>query len=185
MKTSRRNRIPKRFTLVSDLPATWDELCALRPPRPIRNEKDYDRAGLIVNTLAVMETRTPDQEDYLDVMAALFESYDRVHHAIDTSDLAPLDMLRFLVEQHGMSAGDLGRLLGHRELGSMIMTGKRSLSKMHIQKLSAHFCVSPALFLRPDENGPSASGEPKRPATTKRAPRVKTKFAPKAVYDLA
>lgn len=55
--------------------------------------------------------------------------------------------LRFLLESHGMSASDLGRLLGDRALGTRILNGKRELSKAHIKTLAAHFQVSPAVLL--------------------------------------
>jgi len=40
----------------------------------------------------------------------------------------------------------LGRLLGNRSLGSLILNGRRQLSKAHIEKLSEHFGLSPAVF---------------------------------------
>ncbi len=46
-----------------------------------------------------------------------------------------------------MNASDLGRLLGHQELGSAILSGRRQLSKKNIALLARHFAVSPALFL--------------------------------------
>ena len=53
------------------------------------------------------------------------------------------------MEGHDMSASDLGRLLGNRELGPAILRGDRQLSKKHIQILSKHFAVSSDLFLAP------------------------------------
>jgi antitoxin component HigA of HigAB toxin-antitoxin module len=47
----------------------------------------------------------------------------------------------------GPSASDLGRLLGNRGLGSLLLTGKRGLSKTHIRKLSEHFKVPANYFL--------------------------------------
>ncbi len=59
----------------------------------------------------------------------------------------PLTTLKYLMDQNGMRATDLGRLLGNRGLASLILHGRRQLSKAHIRKLSEHFKVSPALFL--------------------------------------
>ncbi len=61
--------------------------------------------------------------------------------------LAPLAALKFLVAEHGMTASDLGRLLGNRTTGAAILSGRRSLSKTHIKKLAGHFKVQPGLFL--------------------------------------
>jgi len=43
-----------------------------------------------------------------------------------------VERLRYLVEQSDMSASDLGRLLGNRGLGSVLLAAKRELSKTHI-----------------------------------------------------
>ncbi|MCX7046640.1 MAG: hypothetical protein NTX50_14285 [Candidatus Sumerlaeota bacterium] len=78
-----------------------------------------------------------------------------------------------------MTIAQLGRLLGHRELGSMLLNGKRSLSKAHIQKLCAHFSVSPALFLPPTDNTLHSAPEPSsikahQDIARKDKPRVKS-----------
>ena len=70
------------------------------------------------------------------------------HHAIDVDDIEPIAILRSLMDSHGMSASDLGRLLGNRSLGAAILRGDRHLSKANIMKLSQHFAVGPQLFLQ-------------------------------------
>ncbi len=80
---------------------------------------------------------------YLEVLSRNIEAYEadscRVEHDA-------IESLKFLIEDHGMTGSDLGRLLGHRELGSKILNGQRKLNVGHIKVLSEHFCVSPALF---------------------------------------
>jgi len=135
-------------------PTTYDALIRLWHLRPIRTAKDFAKAQRVIDALAVLDRRTRDQEDYLDVLTGLFEAYENDHVAselarrpINTEDLSPLDMLRHLVEESGMNASDLGRLLGHRRLGSAILRGERGLSKTHIRILAGHFHVGPELFL--------------------------------------
>lgn len=74
--------------------------------------------------------------------------YERNWHAIQTSDLSPLDALRYLMDANDMSPADLGRVLGNRSLASQILLGKRELSKAQILKISGHFQVEPGLFLQ-------------------------------------
>ena len=45
-----------------------------------------------------------------------------------------------------MKPADLGRLLGNRSLASLILHGKRGLSKTHIRILADRFKVEPGLF---------------------------------------
>ena len=66
---------------------------------------------------------------------------------MDDARIGPLVALKALLAEHGMTASDLGRLLGNRTLGAAILAGRRSLSKAHIKQLADHFKVEPGLFL--------------------------------------
>ncbi len=129
------------------IPKTWSGLIRLYSLRPIRDEAAYDTACDALAPLSIMNNMTKDQEDYLEALSTLVEAYENIHHKIDLSHLSPTDILKFLVEENNMSAGDLGRLLGDRTLGSKVLTGKRSLSQANIAALCKRFKVSADLFL--------------------------------------
>jgi antitoxin component HigA of HigAB toxin-antitoxin module len=76
----------------------------------------------------------------------LIERREEPRHAIRELPTAR-ERLRYVVEQTGMSASDLGRLLGNRALGSKLLTGQREPSKSHIRKLADHFRLDPGYFL--------------------------------------
>lgn len=59
----------------------------------------------------------------------------------------PVERLQFILDEHAMSASDLGRLLGDRPLGHRILSGQRELSKVHIRKLADHFKLDPGYFM--------------------------------------
>ncbi len=46
-----------------------------------------------------------------------------------------------------MNVSDLGKVLGNKTAASLVLSGKRELSKAHIRKLAARFKVDPGLFL--------------------------------------
>jgi HTH-type transcriptional regulator/antitoxin HigA len=77
----------------------------------------------------------------------LIGAYEDVHHAIDTSGIRGLDMLKYFLEQNDMTASDLGVLLGNRSLGSKILRGERELSKAHLRILAKRFKVDAGIFL--------------------------------------
>jgi len=137
----------RTFAKLDQLPESFDALNALHTLRPIRDQTDLENARQLVDALAVLRVRNQDEEDYLETLSTLIEKYEAEQNAVDTSDLMPLEVLRYLMEGHDMSASDLGRLLGNRELGAAILRGDRQLSKTHIQILSKHFAVSSDLFL--------------------------------------
>lgn len=127
---------------------TFRELNALRPLRPIADRIEFENAQGIADRLAVLGKRTRDQDDYLETLSTLMEKYEAERVAIDTAGLGPVEMVKYLMEGRGMSASDLGRLLGERSLGAAILRGDRKVSKAHIRKLCAHFGVGPAVFFR-------------------------------------
>jgi antitoxin component HigA of HigAB toxin-antitoxin module len=131
-----------------DVPKTFNELNDLHALRPIQDEVDLDNAMELLDKLAVLRKPTKDQGDYLETLTTLVEKYEADNDPIETDDLSVVEILKSLMEGRDMSASDLGRVLGSRELGSVILRGERQLSKAHIMKLAKHFSVSPALFLR-------------------------------------
>ena len=129
------------------IPRTFERLNALHPLRPIQDRVDLENAMEVVDVLAVLSARNRDQDDYLETLSTLIEKYEAEQDAVEIAELEPVRVLRFLLESHDMSASDLGRLLGNRELGPAILRGERQLSKTHIQILRRHFGVSADVFL--------------------------------------
>lgn len=129
------------------LPARFDDLVGMFPPHAVQDEVDYDNTLEMLDWLTSTPRRTKDQDRYLETLSILVEAYEDEHHAIDTSGLTPLDLLKYLTEQHGMNASQLGERLGNRALGSKILRGERQLSKRHIKILADHFGVEPGLFI--------------------------------------
>jgi len=118
------------------------------PPRPIHSVRQYERTLAVLNALAVRSesTLTAAQADYLDALSTFVEKYDRDHFAEPPAG-DPLARLRYVIEQAGMSASDLGRLLGNRGLGSILLSGARELSKAHIRTLADYFHLDAGYFL--------------------------------------
>ena len=115
------------------------------PPCAIHDDVAYDNTQEIVDTLTNLSKLSAGQEKYLETLSILMAKYEEATERIG-ENVTPLDALRHLMDEHQMSASDLGRLLGERSLGSKVLSGNRSLSKSHISKLAAYFGVSPELF---------------------------------------
>jgi len=129
------------------LPKDYAGLCRLLPPRPIRDQVDFENVTEMTDAMAGHKL-TPDQEDYFDLLCRLIEDYDQEHAQLDTPKVTALDVLQHLLEAHDQTAADLARLLGvHRTLGAMILRGERKLTLAHVGTLARHFRVSADLFL--------------------------------------
>jgi HTH-type transcriptional regulator/antitoxin HigA len=147
----RRNMTPVQY---EDIPKTYDQLLALHSLRPIHNNAELEHATAIIDILAGHDLNA-DQADYLDVLSTLVEAYEDVHDPLDDPAVCGLDALRALLDEHGMSATDLARLLGvHRSMGSKLLKGERALTARHLQRLGERFKVSVALFLDRPPCGP-------------------------------
>ena len=140
----RQNTTPVRY---EDIPKTYARLLAMYPLRPIHNDVELDHATKIIDLLAGHDLNA-DQADYLDVLSTLVEVYENAHDPLDDPAISGLDALRALLDEHGMRAADLARLLGvHRSMGSKMLKGERALTIRHLNMLSDRFKVSATLFL--------------------------------------
>ena len=129
-----------------DMPKTFDGLCRMFPLRPVHDAVGHGNAIEVIDALAGHKL-SKDQEDYLEALSELVGAYEDAHHGVDLSHITPLESLRYLVEQNGLTASALGELLGNRSLGSKLLRGERELSKAHIRTLAERFRVSPAMFI--------------------------------------
>jgi HTH-type transcriptional regulator / antitoxin HigA len=129
------------------IPTTYDQRLAMHPLRPIHNDAELGHATGIIDMLAGYDLNA-DQADYLDVLSTLVEAYEDTHDPLDDPAVCSLNALRALLDEHGMSAADLARLLGvHRSMGSKLLKGARALTTRHLQILSERFKVRADLFL--------------------------------------
>ena len=128
------------------LPKTYRELCGLLMPRKIHDVTELEAAQEIMDALAVLLTRTRDQDDYLETLAELVEAYEE--QTVKFSKRSGLETLKFLLSENSLTASDLSRLLGTDiSLGYRILEGERNLTTKHIKKLARHFQVGPEVFL--------------------------------------
>ena len=135
--------VPRRFSPAED----YLRLVRRFPLRPLRNDREYDIAASILDELVLRDDLSRGEDDYMDALATFVEAYDARHFPIDARQVKPLDMLGFLMEQNEMTSVELGKLLGSRSAASMILSGKRSMSKNQIRKLAARFKVDASVFL--------------------------------------
>jgi HTH-type transcriptional regulator/antitoxin HigA len=60
--------------------------------------------------------------------------------------LPSIDVLRFLLDQNGLSQRAIAAELGSESTVSLFLSGKRRLNRDHIAQLSRRFHVSPSVF---------------------------------------
>ena len=115
------------------------------PLLAIRNGREYDSAVARLNELVDRVGDHPRDPRYrfIETLSLLIEAYDEEHHEIP--DASGVALLKFLMEQHGLSQGDLPEV-GSQGVVSEIIHGKRALNVRQIGALSRRFNLPAGAF---------------------------------------
>jgi len=115
------------------------------PPKVIRSEEENDAYTEILYDLdRRSKALTPAEKELAELLTLLIEDFEERQYRLPRAK--PLDVLRFLMDQHGLKQKDLLDVFGTPSVVSEILSGKRELNKHHIKRLSERFHVSPELF---------------------------------------
>jgi HTH-type transcriptional regulator / antitoxin HigA len=100
--------------------------------QPVRTEAEHDAA---LSRIAQLISAQPGTEasDELEILVTLVDAYEGKHFPIDTPD--PVTVIKFQMEQRGLSRKDLEPMIGSRARVSEILTGKRALTLPMIRRL--------------------------------------------------
>ena len=74
----------------------------------------------------------------------LIDAYETERYSIP--DAGPVDVLEFLMEQHGLKQADLPEI-GAQSVVSAVLNGKRQLNVRQVSALSKRFGVSADVFI--------------------------------------
>ena len=149
------------------------ELVRRFPLRPIRSERELDNAIAVIDDLIARVARSPEADDYLDVLSDLVEKYESEHHPVP--DASPVEMLQSLIEDRKTNQRAVALATGiATSTMSQILAGHRQMNLDHMRRLAAFFHVDSAVFLPEDPKAfAKTSATRKRAATPKRAAAAK------------
>ena len=89
---------------------------------------------------------SPEQEQLSHLMTLLIEDFENRQYPIKR--VAPLALLKHLMEEHGLKQKDLLDVFGTESVVSEVLRSKREFSKEHIRRLAKRFHLSPELFFQ-------------------------------------
>jgi len=112
--------------------------------KPIRTEAAYEAALKEIEELMGSQPGTPE-DDRLDVLATLAESYEARHFPIPIPD-DPVEILKYYMESCGLSCSDLIPYLGSKQRISEVLNRKRGLSIEMIRRLRNDLGIPADLF---------------------------------------
>jgi HTH-type transcriptional regulator / antitoxin HigA len=114
-------------------------------PRIIRNDEELERYTDALFELTALENPTPTQVEAIELLTLLVERYEREHYPIPKAD--PVTLVKFLLEQQGLSQRDLIPEFGNESAVSMFLSGKRKLTLKQLRNVSARFKMPVDVFL--------------------------------------
>ncbi|MGV6826056.1 MAG: helix-turn-helix domain-containing protein [bacterium] len=100
--------------------------------KPIKNKTHYNQVLERINELWGAKRNTKEGDE-LDVLVLLVEKYEEEHYPMPPSD--PVEAIKFLMEQKGLTRKDLEPYLGTRARVSEVLNKKRNLTLPMIKKL--------------------------------------------------
>ncbi len=113
-------------------------------PHLIHSDRQLERYTQALFELTAKSHLTADEERAIDLLTLLIERYEADRFPIP--DAPPIEVLRFLLESNNLAQRDIAPELGSEATVSLILSGKRPLTRDHIARLSQRFRVSPAVF---------------------------------------
>ena len=128
--------------------AAWVTLeRSVGPLAAIRSKREYERKRKLMN--ALLDEIGGDERHplagLLDLLGELVAAYEAREAAMP--EAPPADVLRLLIEAHGLSQADLAAELGGQPVVSAVLGGKRAINARQAKALGQRFGVSPAVFI--------------------------------------
>jgi len=110
------------------------------------SDTEYQRMVVLLDELLnkVDDDETHPLAGLLETLSTLIEVYEEEHHKV--ADAPASEVLRFLMEEHGLTANELPEI-GTQEEVLNTLSGHHPLNRDKIQNLSRRFHVSPTVFL--------------------------------------
>lgn len=123
---------------------SYTELLTNFPPRPIKDEEDFEKTQAVVDSLLDKGELTESEEDYLNLLGLLIYEYESKLDLVP--DIYGVELLKVLIAELNLKQKDLVPIFKTESIVSDVLKGKRKLTVEHIQKLAEFFNLSPAVF---------------------------------------
>lgn len=114
-------------------------------PRLIRDDEELREYTEALFQLTAKDEPTAAELDAIDLLTLLITTFEAQHRTLPKA--GPIEVLRFLMERHGMTQRDLVPEIGSASLVSLILAGKRNLTVGHMHALGERFHVPAGVFL--------------------------------------
>jgi HTH-type transcriptional regulator/antitoxin HigA len=122
----------------------YRELLATTLPRVIHSEAENEQCIAALEALHERNRLSPEQEQLSELLTLLIDDFEGKNYQLNAA--SPVEIIRELMGVNSLKQSDLVDIFGTKSIVSEVLSGKRELSKAHIQRLCRRFHVSPELF---------------------------------------
>ncbi len=121
------------------------EMIAHGAPRIIHNDKELEAYTAALFQLTALENPSRSETEAIELLTLLVERYEQQHYPIPAAD--PVSVVRFLIEQQGLTQRDLIPQFGSESAVSMFLAGQRKLTVEQVRRLCARFNLPADVFI--------------------------------------
>lgn len=129
---------------------TFAELLDFFEPRPIENDEQYWATQAVIDALLSKKSLSEDEQAYLHLISMLMVAYDEEQETIP--ELRGIELIQTLLDEMGLKQKDLMPIFKHESTVSSVLSGRRSLTTKHIDKLAKFFGLPHHLFFEKEAN---------------------------------
>jgi HTH-type transcriptional regulator/antitoxin HigA len=122
------------------------KMIAKGAPHVIHNNKELEVYTNALFQLTALEDPSSAEVEAIELLTLLVERYEQAHYAIPEADA--VSVVRFLIEQQGLTQRDLTPEFGSESAVSMFLAGQRKLTLEQVRKLSSRFKLLADVFIR-------------------------------------
>ena len=121
------------------------EMIAQGAPRVIHNDRELAAYTEALFKLTALENPSPSEAQAIELLTLLVDQYEQAYYSVPAADA--VSVVRFLIEQRGLTQRDLIPQFGSESAVSMFLRGQRKLTLEQVRKLSARFKIPADVFL--------------------------------------
>jgi len=115
----------------------------------IKTEKEYDKAlARIYDLMQAKILRKSAEADELELLSLLVKDYEDSKYQLPLPN--PIEAIKFRMDQLGLGANDLSRMLGSRSRKSDILNGRRKLTLEMIRTLNKKLNIPAETLIQED-----------------------------------
>jgi HTH-type transcriptional regulator/antitoxin HigA len=121
------------------------DMIAHGAPHVIHNDTELDAYTKALFQLTALENPSSSEEEAIELLTLLVERYEQEQYPIPEAD--PASVVRFLIEQQGLTQRDLIPQFGSESAVSMFLSGQRKVTLDQVRKLSDRFQLPVDVFI--------------------------------------